>query len=223
LTSIPEKLQLPYLDLDRDTQKTKKPPSHTPTIPKTQPLAAPPHNLPSTPVTIPNTVPLTTINEVINVHQSKVDWQENRTFNAPNGHISGTIEATIEKSNIKYDIDDKEKELKPPHTETDGQLDLKPKVQTQFIPNTLGSLINDKPITDPQSQPKPMPTKSMWVRIPREKHNSPNDVLMIERKHKRIAEPNEDDQPIKKLSMPYEESPEAFPTAVAARQPHWQQ
>ena len=41
---------------------------------------------------------------------------------------------------------------------------------------------------------------------------------MTERKHKRNDESEEGGRPTKKVSMPYEESPEAYSTVVAARQ-----
>jgi len=63
-----------------------------------------------------------------------------------------------------------------------------------------------------------VPTKTTWVRIPRDKQSSPNDVLMIERKHKRSDESEEGGRPTKKVLVPYEESPEAYSTMVATRQ-----
>ena len=169
-------------------------------------------------VTIVTTVPTTTINEVINAYQSEADWQENQTFNAPNSCIFGTEEATIEKSNTNDNIDDREKVLNPTHTESETKLDLKPKVQTQHTPTTIGPCTSHQ-LNNTQSQPKPVPTKTTWVKIPRDKQSSPNDVLMIERKHKRSDESEEGGCPTEKVLVPYEESPEAYPTMVAARQP----
>ena len=40
---------------------------------------------------------------------------------------------------------------------------------------------------------------------------------MIERKHKRSDKSKEDGHPTKKVLIPYEESPEAYPMVVAAR------
>ena len=41
-------------------------------------------------------------------------------------------------------------------------------------------------------------------------------MLMIERKHKRSDESKEDGRPTKKVLVPYEESPKAYPMVVAA-------
>ena len=46
---------------------------------------------------------------------------------------------------------------------------------------------------------------------------------MIERKHKRSDESEEGGRPTKKVLVPYKESPEAYPTVVAARQPRLHQ
>ena len=40
---------------------------------------------------------------------------------------------------------------------------------------------------------------------------------MIKRKHKGSDESKEDSRPTKKVSVPYEESPEAYPMVMAAR------
>ena len=48
-------------------------------------------------------------------------------------------------------------------------------------------------------------------------------MLMIERKHKRSDESEKGGHPTKKVLVPYEESPEAYPTVVAARQPRLHQ
>ena len=63
----------------------KKPPPKTPTAPNTQPPPSQPRDLPPTPATILTTVTTTTINEVLIAHQFVAEWQENQTFNAPNG------------------------------------------------------------------------------------------------------------------------------------------
>ena len=118
--------------------KNKKPPPHSPTAPNTQPSIAQPRDLPLTPTTIPTTVPIMTINEVINAHKSEANWQENQTSNAPNGCISGTEEATVEKSSTNDNIDDREKVLNPIHIESKTKLDLKPKFQTQHTPTIIG-------------------------------------------------------------------------------------
>ena len=92
-----------------------------------------------------------TMNEVINAHQSEVDWQENQTSNAPNGCISSTEEATVEKSSTNDNIDDKEKVLNPTHIESKTKLDLKPKVQIQHTPTTIGPCTSHQPTNNTQS------------------------------------------------------------------------
>ena len=94
------------------------------------------------------------MNEVINAHQSEVDWQENQTSNAPNGCISSTEEATIEKSSTNDNIDDKEKVLNPTHIESKTKLDLKPKVQIQHTPTTIGPCTSHQPTNNTQTQPQ---------------------------------------------------------------------
>jgi len=191
---------------------------------------------------IPTTVTTTTINEVLIAHQSVVEWQENQTFNDRNGSISGTEEASVEKSSINANIEDREKVFNSSHSEAETKLDSKPKVLSQHTPTTIGPCTTQQPTITTQSQPqltpttigpctihqptnitksqtKPLPTKTTWVRIPRDKQSNPTNVLMIERKHKRSDEPEEGSRPTKKIAMPYEESPEACPTVVATRQP----
>nr|POE78854.1 hypothetical protein CFP56_59907 [Quercus suber] len=194
--------------------KSKKPPPQTPTASNIQSPPSQPRDLPPTPATIPTTVTTTAVNEVIIAHQSVVEWQENQALNVPNGCISGTEEAIVEKSSINANIDDKEKVFNSSHSNTETKLDLKPKVLSQHIPTTIGPCTTHQPTITTQSQPhlipttigpctnhqptnitqsqtKPLPTKSTWVRIPRDIQSIPNDVLMIERKHKRSDESEE--------------------------------
>jgi len=138
--------------------KNKKPPPQTPTVPTTQPPTTQPCDLPPTPATIPTTVPTTTINKVINAHQSKVDWQENQTFNAYNGCISGTEEATVEKPSINDNIDGKEKVLNLTHIESKTKSNLKPKVQTQLTPTNIRSYTSHQPTNNTHSQTQHTPT-----------------------------------------------------------------
>ncbi|KAK7854049.1 uncharacterized protein CFP56_033737 [Quercus suber] len=195
--------------------KSKKPPPQTPTASNIQSPPSQPRDLPPTPATIPTTVTTTAVNEVIIAHQSVVEWQENQALNVPNGCISGTEEAIVEKSSINANIDDKEKVFNSSHSNTETKLDLKPKVLSQHIPTTIGPCTTHQPTITTQSQPhlipttigpctnhqptnitqsqtKPLPTKSTWVRIPRDIQSIPNDVLMIERKHKRSDESEEE-------------------------------
>ena len=134
--------------------KNRKPPPQTPTVPTTQPSTTQPCDLPPTPATIPTTISTMTINNVINAHQSEVDWQENQTFNAHNGCISGIEEATIEKPSINNNIDGREKVLNPTHTESKTKLNLNPKVQTQLTPTNIRPYTSHQPANNTHSQPQ---------------------------------------------------------------------
>ena len=221
----------------------KNPPPQTTTAPNTQPQPSQPRDLPPTSLTIPPTVTNTTINEVITTNQSVAERQENLSFSVPNGCISGTEEASVEKSSINANIKDRVKAFNASLPETEPNPDSKPKVLSQHIPTPFGPHTTHQPTITTQSQPQPTPTsigpctnqqtsittksqtkplqtKTTWVIIPRDKQSSPMDVLMIEKKHKQSDESEEGCRPTKKFSMPNEESPEACPTVVAANRQH---
>ena len=221
----------------------KNPPPQTTTAPNTQPQPSQPRDLPPTSLTIPTTVTNTTINEVITANQSVAERQENLSFSVPNGCISSTEEASVEKSSINANIKDRVKAFNASLPETEPNPDSKPKVLSQHIPTPFGPHTTHQPTITTQSQPQPTPTsigpctnqqtsittksqtkplqtKTTWVIIPHDKQSNPMDVLMIEKKHKRSDEFEEGCRPTKKFSMPNEESPETCPTVVVANRRH---
>ena len=104
-------------------------------------------------MTIPTTVTNTTINEVITTNQSVAERQENLSFSVPNSCISGTEEASVEKSSKNANIEDRVKAFNASLPETGPNPDSKPKVLSQHIPTPFGPHTTHQPTITTQSQP----------------------------------------------------------------------
>ena len=175
-------------------------------------------------------------------NHSIAEIQETLPHSEHNGCISGTGQASVENLSINATIDDRGNVFNTSPFSTGPIPDPQPNVQAQTTPNhsgpisihqaytttqsqtqptstPIGPLINQQTPITLESQPKTLHSKQTWVRIPREKQNSPTVVLMLEKKHKRSDDSEEGYRPTKKYSAPNEASPEDCPTVVAARQP----
>ena len=153
-----------------------------------------------------------------NPKQSETDTKINLKQNIKNQHTL----TNIGPSSIHQPNNNSQTQTQPTPTSIGLCTNLQPINNTPSQPQnsltTSGPSTNHQPSNNIQNKQKPMPTKSTWIRIPRDKQSSPTNVLMTEKKHKRNDEFEEGSRPSKKVSVHYEESPEAYSTVVATRQ-----
>ena len=177
-------------------------------------------------------------------NHSVAEIQESLPRSEHNGCSSGTGKASVENLSINATIDDRGNVFNTSLLSTGPIPDPQPKVQAHPTPNHFGPISIQQAHIDTQSQSQTQPTSSpigppikqqtpitqksqrktllskpTWIRIPRETQNSPTDVPMLEKKHKRSEDSEEGYRPTKKYAAPNEASPEDCPTVVAARQP----
>ena len=240
LTTRKTSITVPGTRPKQPRNNTTPPPTTAATTSQTHP--SPSRDCPPTPMTSPAPVTSSTINEEVMTNHSVAEIQETLPHSEHNGCTSGSRKASVENLSINTSIDDRGNVFNTSLFSTGPIPDPQPKVQAHPTPNHFGPIsihqahINTQSQTQPtsppigppikqqtpntqNSQPKNLHSKPTWVRIPRETQNSPTDVLMLEKKHKRSEDPEEGYRPTKKYATPNEASPDDCPTVVAAWQP----